>query len=100
MTRSPLTPEVNARLNGTAAEFPHREEAMDAYRSLWGQRLLSKDGAEKRELEKGMDGQQDLISHGPGSIWREFAASLPGFDAWWEREIKDMMDEHARRMQR
>lgn len=92
-----VTPEENARLNGTEDEFPHRQEAMDSYRQLWGRYVLSQDEEEKRELEMGMDEQQVRISHGPGSVWRDFASSLPGFNAWWARSVKEMLEEHARR---
>ena len=93
-----LTPEENARLNGTEDEFPHRQEAMDSYRQLWSRYLLSQDEDEKQELEKGMDEQQVRIAHGPGSIWREFASSLPGFNAWWHREITRMMGEAKQKL--
>jgi hypothetical protein len=87
--RQPLSEEENARLNGTPEEFPHREEAKAEYRALW-LAFLSGDSEEifigkvpSQEARSRMDALQPLISHGPGSVWREFADSLPGYNEFW-----------------
>jgi len=80
------------RLNGNPQDFPHREEAQNIYRALWACWLISRNPEEKTSLEEEMDAQQLRISRGPGSVWRAFAASLPGFNAWWAREATEMAD--------
>lgn len=62
---------------------------MAEYRALWLQFLS---GVSQEQLgrpspveasQKRMDELQSLISHGPGKVWREFRATLPGFVEWW-----------------
>jgi hypothetical protein len=77
-------------LDGNPADFPEREQAMEEYRLAW-QGWLGSWGSSRQErwrrktLESQMDELQLKISRGPGPIWKNFKASLPGYDEHWAR---------------
>lgn len=61
-----------------------REEAMVAYRNLWIAWKQTNSATHRRQYEKGMDALQPQIAVGPWDpVWKEFAASLPGFLEFW-----------------
>lgn len=65
---------------------PRNVRAEDAYRAAWQGYLLCATDEQKRVYEKVMDGEQSQIAQGPSDPrWREFTATLPGFDEFWGR---------------
>lgn len=80
-----------SELDGTPAEFPHREEAMSNYRAMWGAYIMTKNPELQQELETGMDAEQLRICRGPGPIWQEFTKTLPGFHQFWASLGQEMV---------
>lgn len=84
----------DAALDGTDAELPDRQAAMEEYRALWARYLMALAGStedERERLRRAMDRVQCRIAHGPGPIWRAFRASLPGFEAYWQGWREDTL---------
>lgn len=72
-------------LDGDPADFPEREQAMVEYREAWMGWLGSwgssrQDRWRRKTLETRMDELQLKISRGPGPIWKNFKATLPGWE--------------------
>ena len=61
--------------------------AKAAYRATWENYLLRRCRDERRQLEELMDELQSycVVPPNPGPEWDEFVATLPGFNAYWER---------------
>lgn len=78
-------------LDGTPEEFPHRAAAMSAYRALWASWLLSVP-EDKLSLEEAMLEEQRRICRGPGRVWNEFVATLPGYEQWRGNKVGAFLD--------
>lgn len=61
-----------------------------AYRSAWGQWLMTREENRRHYLEDLMDTMKIFIGRGPRDPkWEDFIASLPGYEqycnrVWWE----------------
>lgn len=66
-------------LDGTEVEFPHRQEAMRNIRAMWSGWLVLGDLGARDELAVAIADERIRICHGPGPLWRSFAATLPGY---------------------
>lgn len=66
-------------IDGTEAEFPHRREAMHAIRIMWSSWLITGDQGDRDALAHAIAEERVRVCHGPGPLWREFTATLPGY---------------------
>lgn len=87
-----MTTQDESHLDGTPEEFPHRDEAMGRYRTLWNSWLVCTGSEQKRALEATMWEEQVRICRGPGKLWHEFAATLPGFEQFWQHQTTDALE--------
>jgi hypothetical protein len=55
-------------------------QAKEEYRNCWNAFRRTESEPERRALGAEMDRLQPLI---PGSYWREFTATLPGYTEFW-----------------
>jgi hypothetical protein len=60
--------------------------AQEAYRANWLAHQNESRQEVKKALEEAMDRLQEQIAPGPGPIWTEFKATLPGFDVHFATE--------------
>ena len=95
-----MTDDESMAMDGRPEDFPDRQEAMIEYRALWLAFLGGESEPFIADLRsrypteiacRRMDVLQTLISRGPGRVWREFAATLPGFDEWWGNSTKEIV---------
>lgn len=92
-------------LDGDPVDFPSREEAMAEYRLLWLDFLQGKSEvyfgdrlAPVEESRVRMDALQSSICRGPGPLWRDFVATLPGFQEWWDGTATDITETYMEKV--
>lgn len=93
-----MSHDDDTHLDGDPADFPHREEAQQNYRTLWAAFVLCTNAEHQKLLAQQMDNEQLRISRGPGPLWRAFADTLPGFRNWWARQTYEFLEQMERKL--
>lgn len=73
--------------------------AEERYRTLWNLFRYELGSEERAELEYEMDTLQPSIADSPDDPkWIEFAASLPGYNDYWNTLVDRILQEHVKEL--
>lgn len=76
--------------------------AQEMYRAAWLRWCETDDLKTKKQMQKAMDAVQPWCSAAgrPDDEWKRFAATLPGYNEYWDTTVAALQEEVIRRLRK